>query len=128
MAKSPRKMGVVAKAAGVRDLAERLACLQRRAAMQKARGLIQTKRVIEFAASRATRREQLLQVTQGDSRFGCDFARAETRIDKAVFDDVADTRKQSLRMARDGKRIRRRFERSGELLDRQLLAPRRSTD
>src|SRR5262249_2237839 len=50
MAKSSREMGVVAEAAGVRDLAERLACLQRGAAMQKARGMIQTKRVNEFAA------------------------------------------------------------------------------
>src|SRR5215470_2007500 len=32
MAKSPREMGVVAKAAGVRDLAQRLTCRQRRAA------------------------------------------------------------------------------------------------
>ena len=55
VAKSPREMRVVAKAAGVRDFAERLACLQRRAAMQKARSVI-------FAAGRATRREQLLPV------------------------------------------------------------------
>jgi hypothetical protein len=59
MAKSPREMGemgVVAKAASVRDLAETLACLKRRAAMEKARSVIQTKRVNEFAAGRATRR------------------------------------------------------------------------
>src|SRR5262249_60093736 len=79
MAKSPREMGVVAKAAGVRDLAETLACLQRRAAMQKARSVIQTKRANEFASGHATRREQLLQLTQRDSRFGCDFARTEIR-------------------------------------------------
>src|SRR5215471_21120572 len=66
MAKSSREMGVVAEAAGVRDLAEGLACLQQGAAMQKARGVIHTKRVNEFAAGRATRREQLLYVTQRD--------------------------------------------------------------
>src|SRR5215472_10878897 len=120
MAKSPREMGVVAKAASVRDLAERLVCLQRRAAMHKARGVIQTKRVNEFAAGRATRRKQLLQVTQRDSRFGCDFARAEIRIGKTVLDDVADTRKQSLRMARDWKRIGRRKQRADEIVDRKL--------
>src|SRR6516162_8142628 len=120
MAKSPREMGVVAKAAGVRDLGERLACLQRHAAMQKARSVIQTKRVNEFVACRATRREQLLQVTQRDSRFGCDFARAEIRIGKAALDDVADTRKQSLRMARDGKRIGWRKQRADEIVDRKL--------
>ena len=102
MAKSPREMGVVAKAAGVRDLGERLACLQRGAAMQKVRGVIQTKRLNEFAAGRATRREQFLYVTQRDSRFGCGLARAEIRIGKAVLDDVADPRKQPVRMTRNG--------------------------
>jgi hypothetical protein len=37
------KMSVVAKAAGIGNLAERLACVQQRPAMQKARGAIQTK-------------------------------------------------------------------------------------
>src|SRR5262245_26486307 len=111
MAKSSREMGVVAKTTGVRDLAERLACLQRRAAMQKARGVIQTKRVNEFAAGRATRREQLLQVTQRDSRFGCDFARAEIRIGKAVLDDVAGPRTARLGMAREATRSGRRKQR-----------------
>src|SRR5262249_24482500 len=120
MAKSPREMGVVAKAAGVRDLAERLACPQRRAAMQKARGVIQTKRVNEFAAGRATHREQLLQVTQRDSRFSCDLARAEIWIGKAILDDAADARKQPVRMARDGKRIRRPKQRANEIVDRKL--------
>src|SRR5262249_61003580 len=85
-----------------------------------ARSVIQTKRVNEFVAGRATRCEQLLQVTQRDSRFGCDFARAEIRIGKAALDDVADTREQSLRMARDGKRIGRRKERAEEIIDRKL--------
>ena len=99
MAKFACKMGVVAKAASVRDLAERLACLQRRAAMQKARGVIQTKRVNEFAAGRAARREQLLQVTQRDPSCGRDPARTQIRISKPVADDAADTRKQPIRMA-----------------------------
>src|SRR5262249_61132188 len=80
MAKSPREMGVVAKAAGIRDLAERLACLRRRAAMQKARSVIQTKRANEFAAGRAARREELLEIPQRDSRSRCDSARAEARL------------------------------------------------
>jgi hypothetical protein len=37
------KMSVVAKAAGIGNLAERLACVQQRPAMQKARGVIQKK-------------------------------------------------------------------------------------
>jgi hypothetical protein len=84
--------------------------------------VIQTKRGNEFAAGGATRCKQLLQVTQRDSRFGCDFARAEIRIGKAVLDDVADTRKQSPRMARDGKRIGRRKQRAEEIVDRKLTA------
>src|SRR5262249_17544905 len=120
MTKSPREMGVVAKAAGVRDLGGRLAFLQRRAAMQKGRGVGQTKRGNEFRAGPVARREQLLQVTQRDSCFGCDFAWAEIRIGKAALDDVADTRKQPLRMARDGKRIGRRKQRAEEVVDRKL--------
>src|SRR5262245_19495950 len=102
MAKSPREMGVVAKAAGVRDLGERLACLQRRAAMKKARGVIQAKRVNEFAAGRAARGKELLKVTQRDPRFDCDLAWAEIRIGKTVLDHAADTRKQLVRMTRNG--------------------------
>src|SRR5262249_37758358 len=66
MAKSPREMGVVAKAAGIRDLAQGLACRQRRAAIEQARGMIETKRIDEFAARRAARHEQLLEVPQRD--------------------------------------------------------------
>jgi hypothetical protein len=45
MAKFSCEMSVVAKAAGVGDLAERLACAQQRPALQKTRGVIQTKRM-----------------------------------------------------------------------------------
>ena len=53
MAKFACEMSVVAKAAGVGDVAERLACAQRPSAMQKVRGVIQTKRIDEFTAGRA---------------------------------------------------------------------------
>src|SRR4029077_16897072 len=98
MAKFACEMRVVPKATGVGNLAQRLVCSQRRPAVQKARGMIQTKRIYEFAAGRAARCEQLLQITQRYPRFGCDLARAEIRIGKAVLDDVADTRKQPVRM------------------------------
>ena len=55
MAKFAREMGVIAKATGEGDLAQRLACSQRRPAMQKVRGVIQTKRVYEFATGRTAR-------------------------------------------------------------------------
>ena len=99
MAKFAREMGVIAKATGEGDLAQRLACSQRRPAMQKVRGVIQTKRVYEFATGRIARCEDLLEVTQRDSHFGCDFARAEIRIGEAVLDDTPDTRKQPVRVA-----------------------------
>jgi hypothetical protein len=56
------KIRVVAKAAGIGNLAERLACVQQRPAMQKARGVIQTKRIDEFTAGRVPRRKELLKV------------------------------------------------------------------
>jgi hypothetical protein len=62
MAKFACEMSVVAKAAGVGDVAERLACAQRRSAMQKVRGVIQTKRIDEFTAGRAALRKELLDV------------------------------------------------------------------
>src|ERR1700736_445738 len=108
MAKFSGENFIVAKAAGVSDLADRLICGQERSAMQKARGVIQTKRRYEFTAGRAALSKELLQVTQRDPRFGCHLARTEIWIGKAVLDDAADTGKQLVRMARDGPRIGRR--------------------
>ena len=68
-------------------------------ALQKARGVIQTKRVYELAAGRTARHKELLQIAQRDSRFGCDLARTEIRIGEAVLDDTPDTRKQPVRVA-----------------------------
>ena len=48
--------------------------------MQKVRGVIQTKRVNEFAASRVARREDLLEVTQRDSHFGCELREIGSRL------------------------------------------------
>jgi hypothetical protein len=42
MPKFSCEMSIVAKAAGVRNLAERLTCIERRPAIQKVRGVIQT--------------------------------------------------------------------------------------
>jgi hypothetical protein len=61
-AKFSCEMSIVAKAASVGDLAERLACAQQRPALQKARGMIQTKRIDEFTAGRAAPRKELLDV------------------------------------------------------------------
>src|SRR5260370_40135402 len=52
IAKFSREMRVVAKATGVGDLAERLACAQC-PAMHQVRGVIQAKRIYEFTAGRA---------------------------------------------------------------------------
>jgi hypothetical protein len=50
MSKLSCEMGVVAKAAGVGDLAERLVCSQRCPAIHKAHGVVQTKRKYQFTA------------------------------------------------------------------------------
>ena len=50
MTKLSCEVSIVAKAAGVRDLAQRLVCSQRCSAIHKARGVVQTKRVYEFTA------------------------------------------------------------------------------
>jgi hypothetical protein len=42
--------------------------------------VIQTKRVNEFAASRVARREDLLEVTQRDSHFGCELREIGSRL------------------------------------------------
>jgi hypothetical protein len=98
-AKFSGEISIVAKAAGVGDLAERLARAQQRPAMQEARGVIQTKRIDEFTAGRAALRKELLEVTQRDPCFGCHLARAKIRICKAILDDAADPREQLVRMA-----------------------------
>jgi hypothetical protein len=56
-------MRIVAKAAGIGDLAERLVCADHRPTMQKVRGVIQTKRIDVFAAGKAALSEELLHVT-----------------------------------------------------------------
>lgn len=53
MAKFSCEMSVVAKTAGVGDLAQRLARAQQRPALEKARGVIQTKRIDEFTAGKS---------------------------------------------------------------------------
>src|SRR3984893_11618966 len=60
MAKFSCKMSVVAKAAGVGNLAERLARIERRPAKQKVRGMIQANGIHQFAARRAALRKKLL--------------------------------------------------------------------
>jgi hypothetical protein len=61
-AKFSGEMSIVAEAAIVGNLAYRLACVQQRPAMQKARGVIQTKRIDEITAGRVARRKELLKV------------------------------------------------------------------
>ena len=62
MAEFSREMCIVAKAAGISDLAERLARPKQCAPVQKVRGAIQAKRIDELAAGRATLRKELLNI------------------------------------------------------------------
>jgi hypothetical protein len=50
------EMSVVVEATGVRNLAERLTCIERRPAIQKVRGIIQASRVYQFATCAAAGR------------------------------------------------------------------------
>src|SRR5262249_21073433 len=65
--KSAREMRVVAKAAGVGDIAERLTCLRQRAAFDQTRRMIQTGRTYVVTACRPTNGEQLLQIAKRNS-------------------------------------------------------------
>jgi hypothetical protein len=55
-------MRVVAKAAVVGDRADRFAYAQQLPAIQKARGVVQTKRIDKFGAGKAALRKELLEV------------------------------------------------------------------
>ena len=101
------EMGIVAKAAGVRDFAEMLTCSVRRPAFQQARGVVQTNGIDQFAACAAARRQELLDVAQRNARFCCHLCRTEVRIGTAIVYDAADAGEESIRMTRDGPRIRR---------------------
>ena len=47
---SSRKMGIIAKYAGIRNFAEMLTCTEKHPAFQKLRGPIQTNGIYQFAA------------------------------------------------------------------------------
>jgi hypothetical protein len=96
--KFSREMGVVAKATGIGDLAQWLACSERPPTVQKARRMIQPERVYKFAAGQAARGKKLLEITQGNPGDCCHLTRSEIRIGEAVPDDAADTRKQLVHM------------------------------
>jgi hypothetical protein len=60
--------------------------------MQKARRLIQAKRIYEITAGRTAFRKKLLKVAHRDPRFSRYLMRTEVRISTAILDDAADTR------------------------------------
>src|ERR1700743_2720061 len=89
-AESARKIRVIAKAAGVGDIAERLTCLHQRTTLDQMRSMIQTKRRYVVGVCRPSGREQLLQIPQRNPCLGSHFPRGDVRIGKAVLDDTAD--------------------------------------
>ena len=66
--------------------------------MQKARRLIQAKRIYELAAGQAVLREKLLEVAERYPCFGGYLVRTEVGIGTTVLDDVADACEQLVRM------------------------------
>jgi len=107
IAKFPRKIRVVVKATGVGDVADGMARAQNFPATQKARGVIQAKRIDEFAAGHAAPSKELLQIAQRNTRFGRHFERTEIWIGKAILDDAADAPEEFFRMRGVGYRTRR---------------------
>jgi hypothetical protein len=85
-------MRIVAKAASVGDLAERLARAEQRTAVEKMGGMIQPMRIDQFAAGRIALGEKPLHVAQRDARFGGYLDRSEIRIGKANLDRATDAR------------------------------------
>src|ERR1700724_599161 len=77
MAELAGEMRIIAKAAGIGDLAERLARAEQGAAAQQMRGMIQPKPIDVFAAGETTFGKKLLNVAQRNSRFGRHLARSE---------------------------------------------------
>src|ERR1700754_1485047 len=94
LAESARKMRVIAKAAGVGNIAERLTCLHQRAAFDQMRRMIQTERRYVVPACRPADGEKLLQIAQRNSRLGGHLPGRDVRIGKAVLDDAAHAREQ----------------------------------
>src|SRR3977135_3822048 len=90
-AKFSNEISIVAKATGVGDLADGLACFQKRPAFQQTRGVIQTNRVYEITAGGVSGRKELLKVAQRDSRLDRHVTRTEVRIGKVILDNIADT-------------------------------------
>jgi hypothetical protein len=97
MAKLAGEMRIVAKAAGVGDLAERLARGEQRAAAQQMCCMIQPKRIDVFAAGETPFGKKLLNVAQRDSCFGSSLAGSEIRVGEAIPDNAADPREQLVR-------------------------------
>src|SRR3984957_13735576 len=118
VAESTGKMCVIAKAAGIGDLAERLTCLHQRAAFDQTRSTIQSARGNVVTACRPADREQLLQIAQGNSRLGSHLARRDVRIGRAVLDDAADAPEQLITVAR-AKRGGRCKQCAEEIVDHQ---------
>jgi len=87
-------MRVVAKAAGVGNIAERLTCLHQRAAFDQTRRMIQTERRYVATACRPADCEKLLQIAQRNSGLGSYFPGRDVRIGKAALDDAAYAREQ----------------------------------
>ena len=98
-AESARKIRVIAKAAGVGDLGERLTCFHRRAAFNQMCRMIETERRYVATACRPAVREQALQIAQRNSHLGSYLTRRDFRIGKAVLDDAAGSREQFVGVA-----------------------------
>ena len=114
------EMGIVAKAAGIGDIAERPVRAQHHPSTHQMRGMIQAQRIDQFTARRAARRAELLDIAQRDPGRGGGLYRPEVRVGKTLPDDAADAREQLVGRTGDRRPIGRHEQGADEIIDRQL--------
>ena len=116
-AKLASEMRVIAKAAGMRDLADRLLRMELSASVQKLRRLVQAKRLNKLREGRPPHCEQLLEVAHGDAGLRRHIAGFEVRFGVSTPGDSAKTGEQLVAVPRDDMRIRGREHRRHEVVD-----------
>jgi len=89
-------MRIVAKAASVGDLAERLTRAQQRLTVEQMGGTIKPARIDEFAAGCAALSEELLNIAQRHAGLGGHLNRSKIRIGKTIPDRAPQMRWNNL--------------------------------
>jgi hypothetical protein len=105
-AEAASEMRVVAKTAGISDLAEGLPRMELFASLQMPRRLVQAKRLNKMREGRSPYGEQLLKIAHRDASLRRDIARREVEFGVPSSDNSAKTGEQLVALSRDDVRIR----------------------